>query len=254
MDVSLQTALAARLLALGDDELVLGQRDSEWCGHAPILEEDIAFANLALDEIGHASLWYALLAGLLGKDPTTYPDELVYRREVNGFRCARMVELPVGDWAFSMLRQYLFDAAESARLAELVNSRYAPLAETAAKVRKEEVYHLRHTEAWTRRLALGAEESHRRMQAALDALWPATAQLFAPLPGEERLSEAGILPPAGAVQSAWLGRVGPVLQECGLVTPQGPSAPLERETHTPYLKVLVSEMQSVARMEPEAAW
>lgn len=251
----LMNALPPYLLALGDDELVLGHRDSEWCGHAPILEEDIAFANLALDEIGHANLWYSLLAELSGKDPNTYSDELIYRRDLAGFRCARLVELPNGDWAYSMLRQYLFDAAESVRLTELVHSKFAPLAETAVKIQKEEVYHLRHTEAWTRRLGLGTEESHRRMQIALDMLWPYTGQLFEPFPKEDELAKAGILPTGDQLHAAWLRQVSLILQECGLETIlTNSTTSLDREQHTPYLKVLVDEMQSVAHMQPDATW
>jgi ring-1,2-phenylacetyl-CoA epoxidase subunit PaaC len=109
MNPDLKAALAAQLLVMADDELVLGHRDSEWCGHAPILEEDIAFANIALDEIGHAVTWYGLLADLKGQDRETYPNRLVYHRDMLDFRCVQMVEQPKGDWAFSMLRQYLFD-------------------------------------------------------------------------------------------------------------------------------------------------
>src|SRR5262249_24761260 len=152
MKPPLRDVLADYLLALADDELILGHRDSEWCGHAPILEEDIAFANLALDEIGHARVWYGLLGDLLSKDPETYPDELVYRRDASEFRCAQFVELPKGDWAFSMLRQYLFDSIEAMRLEALTESSYQPLADAAAKMRPEEMYHLRHTSAWVRRL------------------------------------------------------------------------------------------------------
>src|SRR5215471_16608308 len=141
-------ALPTYLLALADDELLLGHRDSEWTGHAPILEEDIAFANLAQDEIGHAALWYGLLRNLDGSDP----DRLIFFREPGAFRNAQLVELPKGDWAFSMLRQYLFDAAESVRLPLLAVSTHRPLAEAAAKIRPEELYHLRHTQAWIQRL------------------------------------------------------------------------------------------------------
>src|SRR5215475_2170107 len=109
-------ALVEYTLHLADDALILGHRNSEWCGHAPILEEDIAFANLALDEIGHAKVWYELYADLKGKDKETYPDELVYQRRSEAYRNAAMMELPKGDWAFSMTRQYLYDVGETVRL------------------------------------------------------------------------------------------------------------------------------------------
>lgn len=247
-------ALAAWLLALADDELILGHRDSEWCGHAPILEEDIAFANLALDEIGHALLWYQILAGLVGEDPQSYPDRLVYRRPYTEFRCQQLVELPRGDWAFSMLRQYLFDAAELLRLEALSGSQYRPLAEAAMKVRKEELYHIRHSQAWVLRLGLGTQESHQRSQKALQELWPYTTQLFSHAQDEHGLVQAGILPEPRELYERWLARVGQHLDKSGLSTPGRAESSLTREEHTSHLKVLVAELQSVTRMDPQAAW
>src|SRR5512145_2214626 len=116
MDEALHAAMRELLITLADDELILGHRASEWCGHAPILEEDIAFANLALDEIGHANLWYTLAAEIRGEDPAAYPDRLVYSRTSADYRCIQMVELPNGDWAFSILRQCLFDLHEQVLL------------------------------------------------------------------------------------------------------------------------------------------
>lgn len=242
------------LLGLGDDELILGHRDSEWCGHAPILEEDIAFANLALDEIGHASLWYGLLAGLRGEDPDTYPDRLVYFRPASEFRNLQLVELPRGDWAFSILRQYLFDSLERARLEGLAGSDYTPLAEAAAKVRKEEVYHHRHSRAWVRRLGLGTAESRQRSQAALNELWPYTAQFFSAPPGEERLAAAGLAPTAGALRDAWEAEVLLLLGESGLSVPAAAARHASRQEHTPHLRLLVDELQSVAKLDPGAEW
>ncbi len=184
----LRNALSAQLLAWGDDEFILGHRDSEWCGHAPILEEDIAFANIALDELGHAQTWYILLAQLLEEDVGLYPDHLVYRRQAADFRNVQLVEFPNGDWAFSMLRQYLFDQMETIRLERLRNSRHRALAEAALKLGKEEIYHRRHSRAWVQRLGGGTQESHRRTQAALETLWPAASQLFNPLASEDAVS------------------------------------------------------------------
>ncbi len=254
MEKHLREALSAQLLAMGDDEYLLGHRNSEWCGHAPILEEDIAFANLALDEIGHAAQWYTLLADLLGEDPERYPDRLVFLRDPSAFRCVQMVELPNGDWAHSMLRQYLFDETEAVRLAALVSSRYPPLAEAAAKIRKEELYHRRHTSAWIRRLGLGTDESHARLQAALDTLWPYTPQLFAPLAQEPALVAAGFVADSQELRRSWEAAVLPLLRECELAVPSGPGLAIERSQHTAHLPVLVADMQSVARLEPESRW
>ncbi|UYN89412.1 MAG: phenylacetate-CoA oxygenase subunit PaaC [Anaerolineales bacterium] len=249
-----QYALSGYLIAMADDELILGHRDSEWTGHAPILEEDIAFANLALDEIGHAKLWYELAADLLGEDQTIYPDRLVYFRDATQFRNLQMVELPKGDWALSTLRQYLFDSLEALRLEVLKHSRYTPLAEIAARIRTEELYHLRHSRAWVLRLGLGTEESHSRMQAALDALWPYAQQLAERLPGERDLHAAGIVPSSAALFDRWHIDAVEFLTKAGLqVNFQQFLAPSRRE-HTEHLPALLADLQSVARLDPEATW
>jgi ring-1,2-phenylacetyl-CoA epoxidase subunit PaaC len=252
MEATVSNALAERLLALADDELVLAHRNSEWAGHAPILEEDIAFANIALDEMGHAAIWYGLHGALTGDDP----DRLIFLRNPGEYRNVQMVELPKGDWAFSMLRQYLFDAAESVTLAHLKASAYRPLAEAAAKIATEEIYHLRHTGSWLRRLGLGTEESRARTQAALDTLWPYARQLFAPLPGDAALATAEIIPDAAPLRREWEGIVRPFLAECGLVIPDEalPRRDISRAEHTEHLMDLLAEMQSVARMDPAAEW
>ena len=242
------------LLAIADDELVLGHRDSEWCGHAPILEEDIAFANLALDEIGHANLWYSLLADLEGQDPISYPDQLVFFRELKDFRNIQLVELPNGDWAFSLLRQYMFDEAELVRLKALTQSQQTSIAEVAGKILNEERYHHRHTSAWVRRLSLGTDESQRRMQNALNEAWPYTGEIFLPIEGEEELVKAGIVPNSISLNKQWRENALPFLQECALVIPGDPPQTLHRWEHTPDLKALLNEMQSVARSEIEARW
>ncbi|MBM4425438.1 MAG: phenylacetate-CoA oxygenase subunit PaaC [Chloroflexi bacterium] len=239
-------ALAAKLLALADDEYILGHRDAEWTGHAPILEEDIAFANIAQDEIGHAVLWYNALKDLNGDDP----DRLVFFRESSGWRNAQFVELPKGDWAFTMVRQYLFDAAELVRLAETVNSAHRAVAEVSEKIRPEEMYHYRHTSNWVKRLGLGTEESHRRMQAALDSLWPRALQLFAPLPNEDELIAAGIFPAPDKLRAAWEGATRSWLTDSGLTIPTITASAADREQHTEHLAALLAEMQEVARLEP----
>lgn len=251
MDAEVQQALCERLLAMADDEFILGHRNSEWTGHAPILEEDIAFSNIAQDEQGHAAVWYGLLQELTGDDP----DALVFFRDGPAFRNAQLVELPKGDWAFSMIRQYLFDAAEKVWLLHFLSSQYRPLAEAAAKIRTEELYHFRHSSSWVRRLGLGTEESNGRTQKALDSLWPYARQLFVPLPGEQQLVSAGFVPEAEAAGRAWQIAVQPFLEESGLTIPaeQRPAAE-DRADHTPHLASLLAELQEVARLDPEAVW
>jgi len=255
MKAELREALAKYLTALGDDELILAHRDSEWAGHAPILEEDIGFANLALDELGHASIWYRLAAELLNEDPERHPDALVFGRPAPEFRNIRMVELPNGDWAFSMLRQYLFDASEQVRLAALADSRYPELAQAAVKIRTEELYHLRHTSAWVHRLGLGTQQSNRKMQAALDLLYPNALQLFAESASELELAQAGLVPPPDRLLATWASQVREVLTAADLRIPGGNlTIPAGRSEHTAHLESLVAEMQQVAQLEAGAAW
>lgn len=255
MTPDIVSALADHLLGLGDDELILAHRNSEWTGHAPILEEDIAFSNLALDELGHASLWYACYAELMGEDPSTHPDQLIFQRGPADFRNVQLVELPNGDWAFSMLRQYLFDAAEAVRLERLANSRHTPTAETAAKIRQEERYHLRHTSAWVRRLGLGTEESHRRMQAALERLFPFALQLFQPQAAQAGLVEEGLVPGGPEIQANWEARVREHLEGSGLRVPAAATPPpASRMQHSEHLAELLAVMQEVARSDLKADW
>jgi ring-1,2-phenylacetyl-CoA epoxidase subunit PaaC len=241
------------LLALADDQLILGHRDSEWCGNAPILEEDIAFANLALDEIGHAGLWYGLLAELDQQDPVIYPDRLVYFRDAGGYRNVQMVELPIGDWAFSTLRQYLYDVYELVMLEALEKSGIKYLAGIAQKIRTEELYHLRHTCAWVRRLGLGTTKSHVRMQNALSELWPYTGQLFEPF-GEQGLVENGYAPDWNQLKNAWKKQVFQILNDASLIVPELSADAMSRDRHTPHLQILLDEMQSVARLDARARW
>lgn len=253
-EYQVQDALVSLLLSMGDDEFILGHRDSEWCGAAPILEEDIAFANIALDELGHAKIWYTLIGTLKGEDLETYPDRLAFKRGPADFRNLPMVELPNGDWAFSMLRQYLFDAFEIVHLDALMNSTYRPIAEAAAKLRKEEAYHYRHTHAWVLRLGQGTEESQRRMQNALNELWPFTLQMFSPRPGDDELIEASYYAPLNQLKKSWEERVLPLLESCGFLLPKISGLKVSREQHTKHLHVLLDEMQSVARLDTQAEW
>ncbi|GGK31029.1 phenylacetate-CoA oxygenase subunit PaaI [Deinococcus malanensis] len=246
----LREALIHKLTALADDEIILAHRDSEWTGHAPILEEDIALANIAQDELGHATLFLDLRRELDGSDA----DQLAYFRDAPDYRCVRLVEFPRGDWALTMLRQFLFDAYEALWLDEARSSAYAPLAEVAAKAVREEKFHLQHSALWVERLALGTDESRRRTQNALNKLWPHVGQLFEPLPDEAELATAGIVPELGGVRARWEGVVLSHLKEkCGLELPAvTDTAQAGREVHTEHLVPLLAEMQVVARAHPNA--
>lgn len=238
-----KTALIARLTALADDEIILSHRDSEWTGHAPILEEDIALANIAQDEIGHALMYLGLRSELDGSEP----NQLTFFRGAREYTNTQMVELPKGDWAFTMLRQYLYDAYEALWLDAARASSYAPLAEVAQKAVREEKFHLQHTALWVERLGLGTPESHRRMQDALNVLWGYTTQLFVPTAGEETLIAAGITPDPAAVKTRWESLVRPHLERSGLSIPQGEGVTVSRQHHSEDLLYLLTEMQSTAR-------
>jgi ring-1,2-phenylacetyl-CoA epoxidase subunit PaaC len=251
MNQATQQDLVQKLLAMADDELILAHRNSEWIGHGPILEEDIALANIAQDELGHANIWYEMVESFTGDEP----DEMVFFRNAADFRYVQMVELPRGDWAFTMLRQYLFDAYELLLLDKLQHSSYQPLAEACAKIRNEEIYHLRHTSNWIKRLGLGTEESNQRTQAALDELWPYAQQLFVPLPGESVLVNDKIVPDLVALHEDWLERVRPFLTAAHLTISHNDTPPTtSRSEHTPHLITLLNDMQKVARLNREAVW
>jgi ring-1,2-phenylacetyl-CoA epoxidase subunit PaaC len=247
----LKSALSTYLLAMADDELILAHRDSQWTGHAPILEEDIAFSNIAQDEMGHASIWYGLLQDFSGQDP----DRLVFFRDAVNYRNVQMVEMPNHDWAFSMLRQYLFDAFERIRLSHLQHSSYQPLAEAAIKIHVEELYHFRHTSNWVKRLGLGTEESNRRMQEALDTLWGFTGQLFEPSENDSFLLQADYIPDSEVCRLEWQGTVVPFLKSVGLRVPVEAIPNTDPRTiHTSHLEGSLSDMQEVARKYPDAQW
>jgi ring-1,2-phenylacetyl-CoA epoxidase subunit PaaC len=249
------TGLAAFVLAMADDELILSHRDSEWTGHAPILEEDIAFTNIALDEMGHAAVWYAICAAIEGAEADGYSDRMVFQRPPADFRCAPLVELPNGDWAFSMLRQYLFDMAEKVRLEGLLTSGHEPLAQAAAKLGPEEAYHQRHTQAWVIRLGQGTSESNRRMQAALDELWAHAMGLFEDDPSSAGAVQARLVPDLAGLRRQWEAEIARCLQEAGLTIPDVMKRPgVGRKLHTEHLGGLLEELQSVARADPTAVW
>ena len=248
LTVEQKRLLADRLLEMADDELILGHRDSEWTGHAPIIEEDIAFANIAQDELGHAILWYEIRESLTGQTP----DRMAFQRDATQFRNIQMVELPKGDWAFSIMRQFLFDEWEAVHLEELQRRPFAPMAQAAVKISQEEAYHSRHNHAWVTRLGRGTSESHRRMQAALDALWPYCAQLFVEAP--ETLAAADLLPDRSRLRGTWEERVNKVLEDAGLRPPDSAFPPIGRGEHTERLREILDEMQRVARLQEGVSW
>ncbi|GGR29294.1 phenylacetate-CoA oxygenase subunit PaaI [Deinococcus ruber] len=245
---ALKTALIARFTALADDEITLSHRVAEWTGHAPLLEEDIALANIAQDELGHGTLWMGLRTALDGSNA----DALAYHRDAAEYRNAPLTELPKGDWAFTMVRQYLFDAWEVLWLDTARQSRYTPLADAAGQALREEKFHLQHTALWVERLALGTPESTRRMQAALNQLWAYALALFDPLPAEADAVAVGLLPDVAALQTRWLELVRGHLEGVGLNIPSASPLPYSRHHHTEHLPPLLADFQRVARAFPDS--
>jgi len=247
-----RAGLEELLLALADDEFVLGYWDSEWTGIAPLLEEDVAMSSLAQDEIGHARAYYGLLAELTGRDA----DAIAYDREPNDFRHCRLLDHPRTDWAFTMARRYLYDTADAIRLAALGKSAYRPLAELVAKIRREETYHLAHADGWLRRLAAAEEEGRERLEAALAALSPDAATVFTPLGGEAALVTAGILPvPMTELERRWRDAIRPTFSELGLAMPGPAVDPARgRRNHSAAFRWLWGEFTTVRRLDPAATW
>jgi ring-1,2-phenylacetyl-CoA epoxidase subunit PaaC len=242
------------LLRLGDDRLLLGHRLSEWCGHAPILEEDLALANIALDLVGQANLMLSLAGTIEGNGRDA--DALAYFREAIDFRNAQMMELPRGDFGFTIVRQFLASAWSVPLLERLQHTSLEPLAGVAAKALKETRYHLRHAAEWVIRLGDGTDESHRRAQRALDELWRYTGELFELDEVDKRLVTLGIGVDASSLREAWRQSVGDVVRQATLTMP--PDGFMmsggRRGRHTEHLGHLLAEMQIVARSHPGAKW
>jgi len=245
------------LLRLGDDRLVLGHRLSEWCGHAPILEEDIALANVALDLLGQATLFLHRAGEVEGKGRDE--DALAYFREAVEFRNCLLVEQPNGDFAFTMARQFLFDVYAVVTLDALSRSTDAELAAIAAKSLKEAKYHVRHSGEWMLKLGDGTDESHRRVQRALDELWRFTPELFVADGVAARLAALGVAPDLPALRPRWETLVREVVERATLTLPHESShSPHLRGgragMHTEHLGHLLAELQIVARSHPGASW
>lgn len=249
-----ENSLYRYALALGDDALVLGHRLSEWSGHAPMLEEDIALSNLALDLIGQARLFYAYAAEVDGKGRDE--DDLAYFRDAREFRNILLVEQPNGDFAATMMRHLLFASFIHPYLEALTQSRDQRLAEIAAKAVKEMAYHVRHSAGWVVRLGDGTEESHRRTAHALADLWPYTGELFQMDEGEAALATAGIAVERGEIAAIWNRKLASVFSDAKLDWP--PDGTMQtggrRGVHTEAFGKMLAEMQSLARAHPGVTW
>lgn len=253
-DVALRPAFFEWLCRMGDTTLILGQRLAEWCGHGPALEEDIALTNIALDLIGHTQLWLGLAGEVENADRSA--DDLAYRRDAMAFRNVLLVELPRGDMAVTTMRQFLFDAFHYELLTHLVDSSSTRVAEIAAKALKEVSYHVERSTDLVIRLGDGSDESHRRMQDALDRLWSYTGDMFTSDGVDDAVAEAGIAPRPDTLREAWLARTEAVLDEATLTISERGFVHTGGKTgrHTEHLGYILAEMQFLQRAYPGASW
>ena len=246
--------LVGYLLRLGDDALIAAQRLAEWSTRAPEMEEDIALTNIALDQLGvaRALLTYAGELEGAGRDE----DALAYLRTDREFTNCLLVELPNGDFAMTMAKLLFLASYQRSLYGWLVGSADDRLAGIAAKARKESTYHVEHAALWTVRLGDGTDESHRRVQAAVDEVWPYTHELFATDELLQRLDEAGLAVNPTTLRGGWLGSIEKVLAEATLTRPADGWAPDggRRGLHTEHLSYLLAEMQVLHRAHPGATW
>lgn len=247
-------ALFRYVLRLGDTSLVLGQRLAEWVGHSPALEEDLGLANLSLDLVGQARLLltYAGEIEARGRDE----DALAFLRDAPAFVNLTLAEQPNGDFGRTIVRQFLLDAWQLEVYEGLLQSSDSRLAGIAAKAIKETRYHLRFSAGWLVRLGDGTDESHRRVQDALNDMWRFTTEMFVADEVDDALADAGVAPDLAELQPRWSARIDEVLKEATLIRP----APVayqwhgKRGVHTEHLGHMLSEMQHLQRTYPGAQW
>jgi len=260
--VSADEALFEYLLRLGDTDVVLAQRLGEWIGHGPVLEEDIALANVGLDLLGQGRMWLSLAGEVEARVKGTgrNEDQLAFLRDGGAFRNLQLVEMPNGDFAMTMARQFYFDQAHLLLLRALAQSTDPRVAEIAAKAVKEVTYHAERSADWVIRLGDGTDESHARMQKALDALWPYTGEMFMIDAVDDALIDAGIAADARTLREPWLAAVRMVFDEATLVLPRGEwmhganGRGGKQGVHTEHLGHLLAEMQHLQRAYPGAQW
>lgn len=239
---------------MADDQLIMGHRNSEWTGMGPLLEEDIAFSSMAQDKVGQSQALYQLLHELGEREP----DTVAFTRNAEQFHNCQLVELPNGEYDFSLIRHFLFDTAEAIRFDMLSNSTYVPLANLAKKIKGELRYHTMHANTWIKQLGSATEESISRLQHSLDEAFPYALGIFETSPYEQELTEEGIFEGEEALKKRWLEDIKNVLQKTSLELPSLDSVePVyggRKGEHTDHLQPLVEEMSEVFRIDPGAEW
>jgi ring-1,2-phenylacetyl-CoA epoxidase subunit PaaC len=247
-------ALFEYLLRLGDDSLILGHRLSEWCGHGPILEEDIALTNLSLDLIGQATSFLDYAGKVEGKGRSE--DDLAFLRFDKDYKNLLLVERPNGDFGMTIMRQFLFDSFRKPLFDRLVTSSDETIAAIAAKSLKETRYHLKHSSEWVIRLGDGTEESHQRIQDALNDLWRYTSEIFYEDEVDQELKSRGVLPRMDSLKTEWKNHVDAVLEEATLKIPENnwKQEGGRKGLHSEHLGYILAELQYMQRAYPNMEW
>lgn len=237
------------LLHLGDTNLILSQRNAEWCGHGPILEQDIALTNISLDLLGQSRNFYQYAASLMGNDATE--DSLAYLRKEREFKNLLLVEIPNGDWGQTILCQFLFSQFQFLLYTELSKNPDEQIAAIAAKSLKETTYHLRWSSEWVIRLGDGTEQSHSRMKKAMDQLWSYTGEMFEPVDYEK---QTGI--DFSLLKEKWLQKLDSVFSQAGLTIPEKTfmQSGGKSGSHTEHMGYILTELQYLQRSYPGATW
>ena len=242
------------VLQLADNNLILGQRLGEWCGHGPVLEQDIALTNISLDLIGQARLLYQYAAKLDGGESTE--DTMAYLRKEHEYRNLLLTEQANGDFAQTIARQFFYDTFNFLNYSKLLLSTDETLRALAQKSIKEVTYHLRYSSEWVVRLGDGTKESHRRMQQAVDLLWPLTGEMFIPEDYESALTDAGISVDIAALKTDWEKKVDAVLQEATLQKPEATwmQSGGKRGVHSEQMGYILAELQYMQHAYPGLEW
>lgn len=248
-------AVKELLYKMADDLLILGHRNSEWTGIGPILEEDIAFSSMAQDKVGQSWAMYRLLHDLGEQEP----DTVAFTRNAPQFHNATFVELPIGEYDFSLMRHFLFDTAELLRYDMLKSSKYTPLAQLCTKLFGEVKYHTMHANIWIKQLGnVQDDEAHMRLQQSLDVAMPFALGMFEEGPYEAVLADDGIFPGEAALKTVWLERVQDILSRTRLEVPDlevlTPAFGGRYGVHTTFLQPLLDEMSEVFKIDPAAEW
>ena len=247
-------AIKELLYKMADDQLIIGHRNSEWTGIGPVLEEDIAFGSIAQDKVGHAYNFYQLLHEMGEADP----DTIAFNRDEKDFKCCHLVEYPIGEYNFSLVRHFLFDHAELIRFDLLSHSTFEPLANLAKKYKAEIKYHVFHANTWIQLLMEGTEESKARIQSSFNELFPIAFSIFEPGLFENLLKQEGIFDGEEALQAKWLDIISELAKKYNIVLPADASQTEgyggRKGYHTEFLKPMLNEMTEVLRLEPGDDW